>query len=88
MEKTGHSPCAQRRARTRTLIQLGGLVDKAGLVSFFNLEMGKDLQQEINLAPNVATLMGALLHLRHALEEDDSISLTLFEVKGKKALQK
>ena len=88
MEKLGYSQSAQRRARTRTLIQLGGLVDKAGLTTFFNLTLGQDLQQEITLSTDVATLMGALLHLKSTLEEDETLSLTLFEVRGKKALQK
>jgi len=88
MDKSGQSQGAVRRARTRTLIQLGGLVDKAGLTTFFNLTLGQDLQQEITLSTDVATLMGALLHLKYTLEEDETLSLTLFEVRGKKALQK
>ena len=34
----------QRKARTRTLIQLGGLVHKYGLTKKFGIELGEDLQ--------------------------------------------
>lgn len=34
----------QRRARTRTLIQLGGLLHKCGLIEKFGIELGEDLQ--------------------------------------------
>ena len=34
----------QRKARTRTLIQLGGLVHKVGLTEKFGIELREDLQ--------------------------------------------
>ncbi len=45
-----------RRARTRTLIQLGGLVEKSGLMDVLGLEMGQDLQKDPNLFSKVAIL--------------------------------
>lgn len=33
-----------RKARTRTLIQLGGLIHKCGLTEKFGIELGEDLQ--------------------------------------------
>ena len=45
-----------RRARTRTLIQLGGLVEKSGLMDVLGLEMGQDLQKDPTLFSKVAIL--------------------------------
>lgn len=36
----------QRKARTRTLIQLGGLVHKVGLSEEFRIALGEDLQMD------------------------------------------
>lgn len=44
--KLGHSSKKQRRARTRTLIQLGGLIHKCGLTEKFGIELGEDLQAD------------------------------------------
>lgn len=33
-----------RQSRTRTLIQIGGLVQKSGLLKAFEIELGMDLQ--------------------------------------------
>lgn len=49
-----------RRARTRTLIQLGGLVEKSGLVEVLGIEMGQDLQKDPNLFSKVAILSAVL----------------------------
>lgn len=42
--KLDRSSHAQRKARTRTLIQLGGLVHKVGLTEKFGIVLGEDLQ--------------------------------------------
>lgn len=39
---------SERKARTRTLIQLGGLVHKCGLTERFGIALGEDLQLEVN----------------------------------------
>ena len=49
-----------RKARTRTMIQLGGLVDKAGLTSMFEIEPGDDLQSDIHELDKAAALLGFL----------------------------
>lgn len=60
-----------RRERTRHLIELGGLVQKAGLVE---------------LADDRATLYGALLDLvARAQGEDADNMLTLWKRRGKRA---
>ena len=60
----------QRRDRTRHLIELGGLVQKAGLV-----ELVED---------DRATLYGALLDLA-AMAREDSNALALWKRRGKRA---
>ena len=60
----------ERRERTRHLIQLGGLVQKAGLV---------DLTDD-----DRATLYGALLELAGKAREDGDI-LTLWKRRGRRA---
>ena len=79
------SPTPFRRARTRTLIQLGGLVEKAGLTDFFDLPLGADLQKEHNLEKSVAAFMGALVILSNDLQAGE-YSRVLLEIKGLKAL--
>ncbi|MBB6229124.1 hypothetical protein FHS79_003325 [Polymorphobacter multimanifer] len=62
----------QRRERTRHLIELGGLVQKAGLV-----ELTDD---------DRATIYGALLDLaRRARGDDAGDALTLWKRRGKRA---
>jgi len=55
-----------RAARTRTLIQLGGLVEKAGLAARLGIRPGDDVQAQHGEAASV--LLGALLAASEALE--------------------
>ncbi|MBX9805238.1 MAG: conjugal transfer protein TraD [Alphaproteobacteria bacterium] len=48
-----------RKARTRTLIQLGGLVDKSGLLEPLNITLGDDLQKDYGHLESTAILTGA-----------------------------
>ena len=57
-----------RRARTRTLIQLGGLVEKSGLLDKFGIQVGDDLQKDPEVFDDAATLLGAFLENKDALE--------------------
>ena len=50
-----------RRARTRTLIQVGGLVSLSGLLSICHIEEGEDLQADIESRDKAATLLGIFL---------------------------
>ena len=52
---------SKRKARTRTLIQLGGLVELAGLSQLFGITLGQDLQLHKAEMDKAATLLGALL---------------------------
>ena len=50
----------ERKARTRTLIQIGGLVDKSGLRELFDIEIGEDLEQDIPSLNKASVLLGFL----------------------------
>ena len=78
-------PKSFRRARTRTLIQLGGLIEKAGLLEEFGLNLGADLQKDSEMKDPVFAFFGALTDLKNTLQEGDA-SLTLWKVKGAKML--
>ena len=78
-----------RKARTRTLIQLGGLIEKAGLLDFVELETGQDLQKDPATFEGAATLMGALLSLKESfLTEEAEAQKMLWASRGKKELAK
>ena len=85
--RRGDNSKAARKARTRTLIQLGGLVEKAGLLSFLELEVGQDLQQDPDTFEGVSILLGALLSLRPSfLDEEAEAQKMLWCSRGKEAL--
>lgn len=74
-----------RKAHTRTKIQLGGLVVKAGLLDPLKLHLGEDLQKDEQNFDAVATLMGAFLDLADPLQNDTAQKI-LWQERGKKAL--
>jgi len=49
-----------RRARTRTLIQLGGLIEKSGLMNLIHIQTGEDLQLDHEAYEKAATLFEIL----------------------------
>jgi hypothetical protein len=81
----GATKMDQRKTRTRTLIQLGGLVFKAGLLEPLDLALGDDLQKDEQNFDGVATLMGGFLDLSAPLYHDEAQKL-LWRERGKKAL--
>ncbi len=50
----------KRRARTRTLIQIGGLIKLAGLLEICNIQEGEDLQSDLEQQDRAAVLLGLL----------------------------
>lgn len=50
-------------ARTRIFIQLGGLIEKAGLLQDFGIELGSDLQKDLEVQKPVDALFYGLLEL-------------------------
>ena len=78
-----------RKARTRTLIQLGGLVEKADLLEPLFLNLGQDLQKDPECFEGVAVLMGALAELRQVFEAEDAEGQrVLWKERGKELLGK
>jgi hypothetical protein len=60
-----------RKQRTRTLIQLGGLIEKSGLLDQFAISLGQDLQKDEEAHDEVMVLLGALTSLVHEMERGD-----------------
>lgn len=52
-----------RKARTKSLIQIGALVEKAGLLETFDLPVGSDFQKDPQLKMQIAALYKGLLIL-------------------------
>lgn len=74
-----------RRARTRSLIQLGGLIETTGLLEHFGLMLGADLQKDDDMKQPVSALVGALLELKSILHHEQ-YPLSLLSEKGMKHL--
>jgi hypothetical protein len=72
-----------RKARTRTLIQLGGLIEKSGLLHRMEIMIGSDLQKDDDMYAPMLRLFGGLCDLNKQIEEDPAL-LRLWEIKGKK----
>ena len=83
--KTGSDPVSLRKSRTRTLIQLGGLIEKTNLLEPLALTLGDDLQKNETLFDQVAILAGAFTELYEPLKNDSSQKM-IWKEKGKKAL--
>jgi hypothetical protein len=66
---------SERQNRTRLLIQIGGLVQKAKIMETFNINLGDDLQDYETLN-KAARLMG---FLSHSLEQFDESEATMAE---------
>lgn len=85
--RTQQTPAQFRKARTRTLIQLGGLVEKAGLLEPLNITLGDNLQKDINHLESAAILIGAMSELRKGLSgEDAHAQKIIWRERGKKVL--
>jgi hypothetical protein len=78
---------SQRKARTRTLIQMGGLLELSPLLAICNINLGDDLQ--LDHPDKSATLLGILLHLSEQMPESISNDdLETFKNKGINFLKK
>ena len=66
---------SDRKLRTRNLIQIGGLVQKSGLMDAFAIEPGEDLQDYESIH-KAAQLLG---FLSHCLENNDFTEKSLAE---------
>lgn len=58
-----------RKARTRTLIQIGGLVKMVGLLEPLGIEEGMDLQLNLEHQDKAAILLGLLMEASERMSE-------------------
>ncbi len=70
--KMAKADSIDRKARTRTLIQLGSLVSLSGLTSLLHIQEGEDLQYDMEAKAKAAMLLGALSEIT----DTDSHSLS------------
>ena len=75
-----------RKARSRSLIQLGALVSTAGLVKTFGILLGKDLQRDPEMRDQIASLFKGLLVLNEMVESGEA-HLPLWTQQGLEALR-
>ena len=78
-----HFDTKERRAETRTKIQLGGLVMKSGLADLLNIQLGDDLQLYEEHFDKAAILLGALLDACEFLDDKK----TEWQWRGRKNLK-
>ena len=60
-----------RRIRTRFLIQIGGLVEKSGLLETFGITLGEDIQKSSDMKEPVEALFKGLLVLNKMANSED-----------------
>ncbi|MBY0271997.1 MAG: conjugal transfer protein TraD [Alphaproteobacteria bacterium] len=63
MHKLEFTSRTARKARTRTLIEVGSLCEKAGVLKSFGIVLGKDLQKDPEMQEPVANLFNEFLRL-------------------------
>lgn len=76
-----------RRARTRTLIQIGGLIEKSGFLEKIGIQLGDDLQNDEALFDKASTLLGAVYELQETLSHEEQQS-TIWKERGKSLMRK
>lgn len=86
LSKGGQTAMSFRKARTRTLIQLGGLIEKSGLLPTLGLKVGDDLQRDATCLESAAVLMGGLSELNMMLQSNDSHSQKILWAESGKGL--
>ena len=79
---------SQRKARTRTLIQLGGLLNMLNLPNICGINPGDDLQTDFEASDKAAILLGMLVHLEDSLPPtlSDQV-IDQFKQKGIRAIK-
>ncbi len=61
-----------RRARVKSLIEVGALVEKAGLLKTFDLPLGRDFQKDPELKMQVSALYKSLLFLNEMVASGEA----------------
>ena len=74
---------SERRARTRTLIQMGSLISMIGLADICDITEGDDLQLDMESRDKAAVLLGMLVTLIEQMPPAlSSLDLETFKQKG------
>ena len=87
MDKLEATSQKLRRARTKSLIQLGALVEKVGLLETFGVTLGLDLQRDSLMKNPVAALYQGLLEL-NATAQSGEIHMQTYAQQGLEELRK
>lgn len=74
-----------RRARSRSLIQLGSLMDKTGLLETFQITLGADMQKDPEMKEPIAALFKGLLVL-NKMARSEEVNMSLWARQGLDAL--
>ncbi len=84
---TAHTSSSEkRRARTRSLIQLGGLLDHAGTLEVFNIPLGVDLQSDESVKNNIAALFKSFLLINEMISSQE-LDLKVLALQGLEAFK-
>jgi len=78
----------ERKARTRTLIQLGGLLEKAGYPALFGIKLGEDLQIDRAAFLKACALYGALNSHQGTVSESLKKNVGKWQKMGLRDLEK
>ncbi|MBP6952464.1 MAG: conjugal transfer protein TraD [Alphaproteobacteria bacterium] len=76
-----------RKARTRSLIQIGALCDKAKVLEAFGIVLGEDLQKSPQMKEPVAALFKGFLDLKEMVSAGE-VHQQLYATQGLEALRK
>jgi hypothetical protein len=87
MDKIETTSVALRKARNHQLIQLGALIEKAGLLETFEITPGSDLQKDPETRLPVAALFKGLLALNQMAQAGE-IHMQLYATQGLAELKK
>ena len=75
-----------RRARTRSMIQIAGLLEKSGILDTFGIQLGIDMQKDPSMKHPVASLFKGLLVLND-MAKSDEVNLSFWAAQGLEALR-
>lgn len=84
LEITSHQ---MRKARTRSLIQLGSLCEAAGLLKTFGITLGSDLQKDPLMKNPVGALFKGLLELQ-TLANSGDVHMVVWAQQGLEELRR
>ena len=71
-----------RKSHTRTKIQLGGLIIKSGLADLLEINLGDDLQLDLDQRDKSYIILGILDEVTRQIQNDKS-SMSYYLSKGK-----